>query len=307
MLEITAYIFLTIGVGYLSVSCNIIRRESVPVLTSFAIYIALPALIFKSTSERAFAEILHLDYLAVYATASLVTFLLVYFYSKRLAGNDMTSASIFAMGGSFSNSLMIGYPVLLGLFGEAALVPLALCLLVENFVIMPLTLALGDIGRQHQKTFFHAFLATLPGLARNPIILSIIFGLLFSLFNLQTPGVVSKVVDLFAASAPAIALFSIGGLLVGSKIVGLGARIGPVLFAKLIVHPVLVALLIMAFPNMDPMLKSSAVIMAAMPMFASYPVIGQRYELGSISASLLVVTTIASFITINLVVWVMAS
>ena len=48
------------------------------------------------------------------------------------------------MGLCASNSAFVGYPIALQLFGPAASVALALCSLVENLLVMPLSLALAE-------------------------------------------------------------------------------------------------------------------------------------------------------------------
>ena len=119
-------------------------------------------------------------------------------------------------------------------------------------------------------------------MVRNPIILVIVTGLIFSLLELRLPTIAAKVVGLLASAAPAIALFTIGALLAGTRIGGLFSRITPIL------------------------LGNSAIIMACMPMFAGYPVIGQRYDLGAIWAPALVITTLGSFLTINVFIWLIS-
>ena len=101
MLAITGHIFVIIALGYLALWFEIIPREGARVLGAFALYFALPALIFKSTSERELAEILHPEYLLVYVSASLAAFVVVYVYARRVLHVGMTSASILRWGEAF--------------------------------------------------------------------------------------------------------------------------------------------------------------------------------------------------------------
>ncbi|MBB3231815.1 hypothetical protein [Halomonas stenophila] len=46
-----------------------------------------------------------------------------------------------------------------------------------------------------------------------------------------------------------------------------------------------------------------ALLFACAPMISVYPLFGQRFGLGDITAATLIVSTLASFVTISLVLW----
>jgi len=54
-------------------------------------------------------------------------------------------------------------------------------------------------------------------------------------------------------------------------------------------------------PPFAPDLQKAVIIMAAVPMMAIYPILGERYSYRAFCASALLVTTIAAFFSLALV------
>lgn len=111
-----------------------------------------------------------------------------------------------------------------------------------------------------------------------------------------------KVVDMFAVTVSGVALFAIGGLLVGVNFMSVFRDISFVMLTKLIVHPLMVALAFWWLTGLTNESALIAIVLASMPMFGIYPVIAQRYDLGPTCAAALVPTTVLSFVTLNVVI-----
>ena len=306
-LQVTAPIFALIALGYAAVRLNVMHRDGVRALSAFVVNFALPALIFKALSERTFSDIVHPRYLLVYGLGSLIAFGAVFGITRVLGRKDPTTSAVFAMGASCSNSIMIGYPLVLQLFGTAATVPFALTLMVENFIMIPLALALADAGRGSDAGPAGRARSTAGALARNPIIWGIALGLLGSATGVRAPEAAARAVDMLATSVSGVALFAIGGMLVGLDVKGMAQDIGRIMVGKLLLHPLAVLAVALALPPMEPMLQATALVMASMPMFSIFPVLGQRYGLGPVCAAALVLATVASFVTVNAAMWLLGS
>ena len=104
---------------------------------------------------------------------------------------------------------------------------------------------------------------------------------------------------LLGGAAASTALVVIGGSLVGVSIRGQLSQIGLVAMVKLMLFPLIASCLLVFTPNMDQDLKLAVVILAAMPMFTSYPIIFGEYGEKGFCASALLVTTVLSFFTLS--------
>jgi len=274
------------------------------VFGKFTIQLALPALLFNALSRRSVGEILNWEYLGAYAVVTLAVVLGGLFWSRRVQGKSLSLSSMVTMGMACANSGFVGYPVMmLTLGGAVAGVSLALNMVVENLLIIPLLLAVaGSEGAPGQ--WRQAFAQTFKGLLRNPMIWGIVGGFLVSLSGWHVPEPVSRTVNLFSAASGALSLFVIGGSLVGLKPEGLKGTIAQIAFGKLIVHPLLmVGVLVWLIPVSDPALRTAALLTCAMPMMGIYTILAQRFGHGAISAAALLVTTVLSFFTLSGLLW----
>lgn len=304
ILSITVPIYLLIALGYLAGRQGWFTKPEMRVLGRFVIQLALPSLVFQALAQRKFTEILNADYLLAYALGSLLVMGAAWFHARHVKGCSPAFSALYGMGASFSNSGFVGYPIVLQLLGPVAAVPLALCMLVENVLLLPLTLVLADQS-SGSRAWHSTLRQTLLRLTRNPLIIAIAAGLAVSLLGLSLPAPVAKAVGLMANASSAVALFVIGGSLVGLQLQGRLRDVGAIAFSKLVLHPLVVLGLLLLLP-IDAALRTAALAFAAMPMLSIYPILAQPYGEESFCAAALLLTTLLSFVTISIWLWLAA-
>lgn len=310
ILAITSPIYITILIGFFSTRFGWFDKAAMRNFGAFVIKLALPALVFNALAQRRIGEILNVSYLFAYAGGSLALVGLSYAFCRRLAGLGKSTSAIYAMGMTCSNSGFIGYPILLLTFAPVAGVALAMNVIVENALVLPLLLAMAERGGSASGPWHKLAGRSFAQLVRNPIVIGTAAGLVVSLLGLKLPGPAERTVSMFAMSSSALSLFVIGGTLVGLQIRGLARRAMPVMITKLIGHPLAVlagalAAPLIGLPPLEPMLLMAAVLLAAMPMASIYPILSQAYGHEDFSATALVITIIASFFTLSGLLWIM--
>jgi malonate transporter len=202
------------------------------VFGAFVIRLALAALLFKALAQRQVGDILNVSYMAAYAGGSLALAGLGYVCCRRLAGLGKSASTFYVMGMTCSNSAFIGYPILLQTFAPVAGVALALNVIVENVIVLPLLLALAERGRGDSGPWYRLIGRSLARLAGNPIIIAVAAGLAVSLLGWTLPAPVERTVTLFAMSSSALSLIVIGGALVDLPVGALAWRAVPIAFAQ---------------------------------------------------------------------------
>jgi malonate transporter and related proteins len=298
VLAITSPVFLLIGLGYAAVRMGLIEKTAMRPLGAFVITFALPALIFKSLAQRPIAEIASAGYLAAYGGGSLIAYSLLFALARR-QGKALTPAAIHALGGAISNSAFIGYPLVTLALGPVAAVSMALNMIIENLVMMPLALTLAESGTNGGGRLRDVISGTALRLVKNPLIISICAGTALSLLGVPPSGPFAKALDLLAAASAPVALFTIGGTLAGLPVRGMFGDAAQIAFAKLIVHPLAVFACLRMVPVLSPELYKACVIFAGMPMAAIYPLLAQPYGRAEQSAAALALATALSFVTIS--------
>ncbi|KQO28547.1 permease [Pseudomonas sp. Leaf83] len=298
VLSITAPIFILIGLGFFSARIALVNRDQVRGMGTFVIYFALPSLVFKALAERSLSEVLNGPYLAAYAMASLSLFGIGLLLARRWRGLDLSSSAILAMGMAVPNSGFVGYPIAVMVIGPTAALAMALGMLVENLLMIPLALAIAEAGRQDGQGWT-VVRETALRLLRNPLIIAIVLGLGMSLLELRLPVVPARVIEMLAAASAPVALFVIGATLNGMKAGGMAADLAQTSIGKLILHPLLMFAALSLVPGVDPLLMVAGVLFASAPMLSVFPILGQRFGLEERCAAALVGCTVLAFFSIS--------
>lgn len=311
ILVITGPIYLCIAVGYLTTCLGVFARDDRRVFGKFVINVAAPALLCKALAERPIGEILNLGYILAYLAGTFAVGGLGFLWC-RLRRMDRTSSALAVMGMACSNSVFIGYPLILLAAPSAAGLSMALNALIENFVVTPLLLALAESGRVASGRWYRVLGRSLLRLFANPIIVALVCGFAISLLGWKLPEFVSRTLGLFAVGTGGLSLFVIGGTLAGLPLRGAMQRVAPIVVAKLVFHPLavflaLLALPVLGVPPVEPALKTAAVLMAAVPMMAIYPILAQIFGQEDMSATALLLATAASFFTLSALLWMLAA
>lgn len=302
ILSITAPIFILIGLGFSAVMSKLVTREQIRGMGSFVITLALPALIIKGMADSPIDDIVNPGFLLAYSAGSLASFSLGFFILRKQRKQSLGNSAIASLGMSASNTGFIGYPIAAMVVGPSAALGVAMAIMVETVIMIPLAQTLADAGHSQTSAKLKTLLQTAKRLARSPLIIAIATGLTLSLLELQLPAVAMKVIDMLAVASAPVALFVIGGTLYGLKARGLMADVAMIAAGKLIIHPTAIALAFLLAPSLDPNLKTAGILFASAPMLSIYPILGQRYGQEERCAAALLVSTVFSFITISLVI-----
>ena len=307
ILVITGPIYLLIALGFVGGRVGVFSRPELRALGKFVVNFAVPALLFKTLSQHPVGEIFDPGYLFAYATASLAVLLAAFGFARYARGRDASFSALVGMGMTVSNSGFVAYPIVQQWLGPPAAIALAMCMSIENLLMIPLSLALAESGGVHGDTWQRALAKTLGRMLGNPMIVAILLGFAVALTGLQIPDWVSRAVGLLAASATALALFVIGGSLVGLELQGRLGTVATVAFGKLLLHPLAVFALLLVMPPIDAKLRAAAVAYAAAPMLSIYPILAQKYGEEGFCAAALLVATVSSFVTISAMLWAMSA
>ncbi|MEY8841700.1 AEC family transporter [Cribrihabitans sp. XS_ASV171] len=304
ILSITFPIYAAIAIGYLLVRAGRFTVKDMRVLGNYVLNVALPALLFNAVARRDVAEVFDGPYMLAFAAAGLATVALAYLWFT-FSGTDAPRRAVAVMGTSCPNSGFIGYPVMLLTFPDLAGIILALNMLVENIVIIPLCLILMDLSRgDAHGPLGRKILVILWGVVKRPMVIGLLLGLLVSLTHLPVPDPVTRLLDMLAAAAAALSLLVIGGSLVGLPLRGNQWRAWQVAAGKLVLHPALAALAVLGVTAVGlalaPEMRVALILSAAMPMFGIYAVLAQEQGQQGMASIAMLMATALSFVTLSL-------
>lgn len=210
-----APIFLMMVLGYLVKHVGIIDNNFVQKATKFVFRVSLPFMIYAKVASIDLASSLGLEQLNLLlflVIAIVVSWLISDFVGKRTLKNPYNSRGnvqgSFVQGSFRCNFLIIGYPVLLSLYGDAIVVNLALSTLavIPAFnVLSIISLSGNNHGSQKEK-----FKAVGKNILTNPLIISIVLGFIAAAVKLPKPDAIYTFIDMVGKTATPMGLLSIG-------------------------------------------------------------------------------------------------
>lgn len=295
--------FAIIGLGYWAGRTRFFTAEATAYLTKFVFYFALSAMIFRFSANLSFAEIFNLRLILGYLSGTVTVYLLVSLVAA-LRGLDMQTAAVEAQCGAIGNVGFLGLPMMVLLFGEASIGPMMLVLSVDLVVFSSLIVILINASRGSGLG-----LATLKlvatGLIKNPMIVSICAGLIWSALALPIPASANEFLTILGGAATPGALFAIGASLAGNT----AERVQIALwlsFAKLVLHPILVTIGVLWLLPIDAYSATIVISAAALPVAGNVYMLAQHYGVAPhrVSATILF-STMASIVSVPLFIsWV---
>ncbi|THD73948.1 AEC family transporter [Thalassobius vesicularis] len=303
VLSITGSIFALIGVGFALARGQIFSAADFATLGRFVVRIALPALILRALLSRPLGEVFDTGYLLAVLFGSLAAFAFQYGWARYIDKESAIASTFRSMGAANGNSGFVGYPVLLLVIPQVAGPALALNMIVENLVMIPLALALAENARG--KAAGQTGLVTVIGgrLVRNPIIFALILGAILSALRVPIPSVVSRPIDMLANASSALSLVAIGGMVAAIPLRRIGGAVLSVTLGKLVMHPVLVMLGMVAVRaagfDVSETMFAAGVLLASVPTMSVYPVLAQQFGEERTASQVMLVVTALSFLTMS--------
>ncbi len=304
ILTITFPIFAAIALGFAMVRFGIFQPSEMRTLGKYVLNVALPALLFSAVGQRDLSEVLNIGYMSAFLLGGLAT-IAVTWTIFAAQGVGPTRRAIGAMGSSCPNSGYVGFPVMLLLFQDQAGVILALNFVIENFFLIPVCLILLELSRKEHHASIPKLLGALFwSVVKRPMVIGLLAGFALMLSGIELPTAANRLLDMLAASASALALFVIGGSLVGLPLKGNTALAAQITLGKLALHPALVAaaafaLPLIGLPALGGDMHSAVILSAAMPMFGIYSVLAQDYGHEGLASIALLGATSAAFFTLS--------
>ena len=289
-----------IGLGYGAGRSGFFTPEATAYLTKFVFYFALSAMLFRFSADLSIAQVWNAPLAAAYFWGT-TTIYLVATAIGFLRGRRLDEVAVEAQVAVIGNAGFLGVPMFVLLFGEQAIGPLMLCLTIDLIVFSSLIVILITASREGRLRL--VVLRTIGlGLLKNPMIVSISAGFVWSAAGLPFPEPFERFLLLLGAAATPGALFAIGASLAGKSAERLSIA-GYLSAMKLLVHPAAVAFAALVLFPVEPFAAKIAIAAAALPVAGNVYILAQHYGVAPqrVSTAILVSTSL-SIVTLPLAI-----
>lgn len=292
--------FALIGLGWGAGRLRFFPEVATEWLTRFVFFFALSAMLFRFAANLSLAEIFDLQFALAYLTGCTVVYALA--MTVALArGVTLAEAAVEAQCAIIGNTGFLGVPMLVVLLGKAAAGPVLMVLCIDLIVFSSLiTLIITATREGHLSSKIFGALGI--GLLKNPMIVSMLAGLIWSAAALPLPAPAEEFLAMLGAAATPCALFAIGASLATKTAERMEVALW-LSFAKLIFHPAAVTFAALYVFKVEPYAAHVMIAAASLPVAGNVYMLARHYGVAPqrVSASILI-STLASIVTVSVVI-----
>jgi predicted permease len=296
-------IFILIGIGLLSRKTGVLQSGDERVLSSYVYYFALPALLFINLAETTFTrETLQFMLAGVIPVLIVIPFYWIIRVIWRFPKNTLYLLILCTV---FGSTAFFGIPFIMFAFptdqGEHLAILSVVSISPVSITIAITTLELYKLGK---TTIWKGLHQVLKKLSTNPLILSILSGIVITFVGIEIPAPLSTSLHMLGSTTTIIAIFMLGVFLYGRRYTNLTKALTLSLL-RIIILPI-VALLITKIFNLPGIERTVLVLMHSVPVAISMIILSERYGFyKDIIASLILISSFGAAVYLNVWLWVL--
>jgi malonate transporter len=305
LINVVLPVFGIIVTGYLAGRFGVLGPDSAAALNRFVFYFALPPALFIFVARAPVDKIFNWPFIGAFVSGGLLTILIALIVGRLWLQQAVATLTVSGLTAGWGNTVYMGLPLLLTAYGQDAVVPTIITALSQLVLFLTIAIAVLEGTRTSGSSAFRVASQLVGSLLRNPLVVSPLLGILFSLSAVPLPKAVSNYLDLMAAAVGPAALFALGLSLVGRKLIGNAAEAIWLASLKVVVNPILTIMLVAYLFALDPLWSKAAIILSAMPVGANPYVIAQQYDLHveTVSSAIIISTAMSVATVFFLLVW----
>jgi malonate transporter and related proteins len=290
-------VFAVILSGWVAGASGYLPRSLAGPLVQFAYNVAMPALVFLTIAEERLGALLEWGFIAAFGGGSMLCFGAVYAAARIWGHRSAGASALIGASAAMTNTGFVALPVLQALYGARGVLAAAVATVLVAVLMFPPLIGLLERdrdmagGRRGAGVLVRIILL-------NPLIISTVLGLGWSLSGLPLPAPFADFARIFGDTLTGCALFSIG---LGFSLSGLRHdwRMSAALsLVKLVVVPGVVWIVALAC-GLSPFPTLAAVVCAGVPTAKTAYVLAGEYGVEhDLVAATVSVTTLFSVATL---------
>lgn len=302
-LNATIPVFLTMVLGYLFKQCRLMDDSFVKTLNKFNFQVTLPVMLFEDLAGADFTTVWDTKYVLFCFGVTLLGIVVIWGLSTLfLKEKDIVGE--FTQGCYRSSAAVLGLAFIQNIYGTSQMAPLMIIGTVPLYNVMAVVI-LSFTGPGEHRLNKESLKKSIVGIAKNPIIISIVLGILASLARVDFPFVVDKTIHNFAVMASPLALVGLGAGFEGRKAI---KKIRPTVICtvtKLFILPALFLPVALWMGFTGEKLVAILVMLGSATTPSCYIMAKNMGHEGTLTSSTVVATTFFSSISLTLWLFVL--
>lgn len=302
ILTTVAPVFLICFLGIFLRKIRLINDDFVHASSRLVFTVALPALIFIKLSSTDFTRIFAFRQIAYICTSIVIMFIFIWFFSRLFLkrGQDLGA---FVQGSFRGNYAIVGFALILNLFGEEALAKASVILAFTMPLQNLLSILVLTATRTHGKPLDPK--QTALEMLKNPLFIAILISVPFSVFQIGIPKVVENTGSYLASLSLPLALIGIGGSLNIASIRKASKMAFWASVIKLLIIPILLTAGAVRLGYRDVDLGVMFLLFAAPTAVVSFVMAGAMGANSKLAGNIVLMTTLGASVTITVGIYIL--
>ncbi len=293
--SVTGPIFVLVFLGVALKRLQVIDQAFTDTASKIVFNVALPAVLFFGVANTDIQSVLNPAYLGLAATGTLVTFFLISLLSQRVVHNPR-DRGVFVQGAFRSNLAIVGLAFVINAYGEQGLALGSIFISVVTVLYNILSIYTLSASLKQERL---GFVQMIVDIMKNPLIVSILAGIVANLVRLPIPAFVQRSGEYVGYLSLPLALICIGGTLSFAEFKNSSTESLIAVFAKLILVP-----LVIVFPaylwGFTKMEMGVLFLMVASPTAAAaYIMVKGMGGNDKLAANIILISTLGSLVTVS--------
>lgn len=297
-LNATMPIFLMMVVGYILKKIKLVDEHSTNIMNKIVFRVFLPALLFKDLASEDFVAIWDTKFVLFCALATIISIFVA--AGLSLLDKDKADRGEIIQASYRSAAATLGIAFMTNIYDNIAMVALMIIASVPIYnIVAVLVLSLTspeDAGLSKKELFKK----TLKNLVTNPIILSIVAGLIWSLIKIPMPKILDKSIGYLAQVASPLALIALGAAFEFKDVKEKKGPLLLIIFNKLFLFCMIFLPIGVYLGFRDETMVAALIMLGSATTSSSYIMSKNMGHKGVISSSAVMLTTLFSSFTLTL-------
>ncbi|UYZ84621.1 AEC family transporter [Entomomonas sp. E2T0] len=294
-LLITLPIFAYIFIGWLAAKSRYVSDKVCEGLSEYVFSIAVPVLIMMTLAQTSSKDPIIPTYWVSYFGACAIAWGITMLLTKKLLKRAHKETVICGYATSQANTVFMGIPLILDVYGQAGSVPLFMLLAIHLPIMLGAASFLIELGGNEK--FFTKLKKIVLTICTNPIFIALIIGSFLHYFEIKPEGTIKTILESIAGTASTCALISLGMALNRYRIKDDLKCASIIVVGKLIIHPLAVWVLAFYVFKLPPVYAGVAVLFATLPVGVNAYLLSFYYKTAErpVSSAVLISTVLSVF------------
>ncbi len=300
ILNVVLPVFALMALGYLAVRFRMFPSEGVRGLVLFVNNFATPCLLFSALATADFSTAFRWNVIGPFYVGAVTVFVLGCLIASRWFKNRPGESVASGFAAFFTNTVLIGIPVMQRAYGQDALVTAFSIIAFHASVLITLGMLTMELVRRDGAPLHKALGVAALRIVSNPLLWGILLGAAANLMHVTLVEPVDAFIKMMAAAVTPAALFGLGGALNDYKLSENWAQSLSMALLKLLVQPLIAYVLMVHVLHVDHEFARYGVLLAAMPTGINAYVFATYYNRGvAVATNTVLISTVLSVLTVS--------